>query len=98
MPLVSVFTGWVMGDALANPSVGIFITPRDVFDISRNSRPSFLYSTMSIGRLRLPSSAIVVPTTLVPGCRLATGNFTSGVQRYAATRCGVLLIEYGRNA
>jgi hypothetical protein len=42
MPPVSVFTGCVIGAALAKPSVGIFITPREVFDMSRNSRPSFL--------------------------------------------------------
>ena len=28
--------------AVAKPSVGIFITPRELFDMSRNSCPSFL--------------------------------------------------------
>ena len=67
--------------AVANRAVGIFITPRSVFDISRYSLPAWLYTIMSIGRLRFPSSAIVVPVNLAPGVSAATGNFTSGVQR-----------------
>ena len=41
-PPVSLVTGVVIGAAVAKPSVGIFMTPRLVFDISRNSLPFFL--------------------------------------------------------
>ena len=53
---------------------------------------------MSIGRLPAPSSAIVVPRTFAPGSSEATGNFTSGVQRYAAMRFASPLSVYGTNA
>ncbi len=35
---------------------------------------------MSSGRFMLPSSAMVVPITLAPGCSLETAIRTSGVQ------------------
>ena len=54
------------------------MTPRELFDMSRNSRPPFVYRIMSSGRFRLPSSAIVVPTTFEP-VRLSSGKRTSGV-------------------
>jgi hypothetical protein len=41
MPLVSEVTLAVIGVALAKFAVGIFITPRLLFDISRNSWPFF---------------------------------------------------------
>src|ERR1043166_7781415 len=50
---------------------------------------------MSMGRLRLPSSAIVVPFTFAPDFRSDTGIFTSGVQVYAARIICCLLISYG---
>src|SRR5262245_8220916 len=86
-PAVSLFDGVVIGAALAKLAVGIFMTPRRVFAISRKSLPSLLYTIMSIGRLPAPSSAIVVPRYLLPefGLSSATGNFTSGVQVYAPT-------------
>ncbi|MND06010.1 hypothetical protein D3C83_271360 [compost metagenome] len=41
-PAVPVGTGAVIGASVPNVAVGIFMTPRSVFDISRNSWPSFL--------------------------------------------------------
>ena len=52
---------------------------------------------MSSGRFPLPNSAMVTPRTSAPGLRLETGNFTSGVQRYDAMRCGSPSISYGTN-
>ena len=60
-------TGVVIGVALANVLVGIFITPRLLFAVSRNSWPPFLYTIMSSTRLPAPNSAIVVPRTFSPG-------------------------------
>ena len=77
-------TGAVISRFVPKSLVGIFITPRDVFDISKYSLPSFEYLIMSIGRLPAPSSAIVVPRTLAPGASAAAANRTSGVQTYAA--------------
>ena len=41
---------------------------------------------MSSGRFMLPSSATVVPFTFSPFLISATGNLTSGVQVYEASR------------
>ena len=79
MPPVGVSTGVVIGVAVAMSAAGIFMTPRLLLDISRNSFPSFLYTIMSNGRLPAPSSATVVPRTLSPGLSEAIGNLTSGV-------------------
>src|SRR5215510_1226022 len=78
-PAVSVSTGVVIGLADANGAVGIFITPRLLFAVSRNSCPPFLYTIMSSTRLPAPNSAIVVPRTFSPALRSAIGNLTSGV-------------------
>ena len=79
-PPVSVSTGVVIGAAVANVLVGIFITPRLLLAVSRNSWPPLLYTIMSSTRLPAPNSAIVVPRTFSPGFRSAIGNLTSGVQ------------------
>ena len=51
---------------------------------------------MSSGRFMLPSSAMVVPRTLPPASSAAIGNFTSGVRRSPAMKCGSPAIGYGR--
>src|SRR3954463_15960042 len=90
-----------IGDVIAlfvpKSLVGIFITPRDVFDISKYSLPSFEYLIISIGRLPAPSSAMVVPRTFCPAASDDTEKRTSGVQRYAAIRSCSPFTVIGRN-
>src|SRR5262245_26159711 len=97
MPAVPVATRAVIGVSFAKLAVGIFMTPRAVFAINRNSLPPWLYTIMSIGRFWLPSSAIVVPVILAPGVSCAIGNLTSGVHRYAAMRVLAPATLYGTN-